>query len=75
MREFDKKLSSDTYLKDIFSLCREDLLGAYLCSNIGGKFTAGMITEVEAYVGSCDKACHAYLNKLTKRTDTMFRCG
>ena len=75
MREFDKKLSSDTYLKDIFSLCREDLLGAYLCSNIGGKFTAGMITEVEAYVGSCDKACHAYLNKLTKRTATMFRCG
>lgn len=30
---------------------------------------------MEVYIGSCDRACHAYPNKLTPRTATMFRAG
>ena len=33
---------------------------------------AGRITETEAYVGRCDKACHAYNYRRTERTSTMF---
>lgn len=45
----------------------EVLLGSYLCSTIGGKLTAGRITELEVYIGAEDKACHAYLNRKTPR--------
>lgn len=30
------------------------------------------ITETEAYIGRCDKACHAYNYKRTARTETLF---
>jgi len=30
------------------------------------------ITETEAYIGRCDKACHAYDYKRTSRTETLF---
>ncbi len=63
------------YCRDPFVFAKEELLGAYLCSNVGGILTAGKITELEVYIGSCDKACHAYPNKLTKRTATMFKTG
>ena len=45
----------------------EDLLGKYLVSQNGSV----MITEVEAYDGPKDKACHAYKG-LTPRTAPMF---
>lgn len=71
----DKRIPREHYCRDPFRFAKEELLGAYLCSNIGGVLTAGKITELEVYIGSCDKACHAYPNKLTKRTATMFRQG
>ncbi len=51
------------------------LLGKFLVTNINGVQTAGMITETEAYRGQDDKASHAYNNRLTKRTATMFQEG
>lgn len=60
---------------DAFELAQNHLLGAYLCSEIDGELTAGMITELEVYIGSCDKACHAWPNKKTPRTATMFKPG
>ena len=69
------RIPPENYCRDPFAFAKEELLGAYLCSNIGGILTAGKITELEVYIGSCDKACHAYPNKLTKRTATMFRKG
>jgi len=59
---------------DVLGLSK-DLLGKYLVSNVGGKFTAGMIVETEAYRAPDDKACHAYANKRTPRTETMFAIG
>lgn len=51
------------------------LLGKFLCTKIGGIFTCGMIVETEAYQGATDKACHAYPNKRTKRTEVFFNAG
>lgn len=72
---FETRLPRQTYLLDPFEIAREHLLGAYLCSVADGRFTAGMITELEVYLGACDRACHAYPNKLTPRTSTMFKAG
>ena len=59
---------------DVVELAQQ-LLGKFLCTNIDGEFTSGMITETEAYCGASDKACHAYPNKRTKRTEIMFGDG
>lgn len=53
----------------------EALLGTYLCTNICGSFTSGKIVETEAYRAPEDKASHAYDNRHTSRTDTMFQSG
>lgn len=51
------------------------LLGKFLVSHIGGAKTVGKIVETEAYCGIEDKACHAYNNRRTKRTEVMFQEG
>ena len=51
------------------------LLGKILYTNISNQITTGMIVEVEAYLGTTDKACHSYNNKKTKRTEVMFKSG
>ena len=53
----------------------KDLLGKTLCTRIGGVFTGGIITETEAYAGVTDKASHAYGDRRTKRTETMYGQG
>lgn len=52
-----------------------DLLGKVLVTTMAGTFTTGRIVETEAYKAPEDKACHAYLNRNTKRTKTMFLAG
>lgn len=47
------------------------LIGKYLVRDNGHGRIAGKIIEVEAYVGSQDKACHASKGR-TARTDVMF---
>ena len=47
------------------------LIGKYLVRVIDGRVLAGKIVEVEAYVGSQDRACHASKGR-TQRTDVMF---
>lgn len=59
---------------DVVSLSK-DLLGKYLFTCIDGFTTGGYIVETEAYSGASDKASHAYGNKLTSRTQTMFMQG
>jgi DNA-3-methyladenine glycosylase len=69
------KLSKDFYLeKDVVGLSRK-LLGKVLYTSIQGKYTAGIITETEAYNGITDKASHAYGGRRTKRTEIMFERG
>lgn len=48
------------------------LLGKVICTNIHSGFTAGIITETEAYCGRNDKACHANNGLRTARTEVMY---
>lgn len=48
------------------------LLGHYLVREIDGIKIKSKIVETEAYVGSIDKACHAYNYKKTERTKPLF---
>lgn len=52
-----------------------NLLGKYLFTRIDGLVTGGYIVETEAYNGPIDRASHAYGNKRTPRTETMFMPG
>jgi len=53
----------------------KELLGKYLFTRFDGKLTGGMIIETESYKGPEDKASHAYGNRKTKRTRTLFENG
>ena len=70
------KLLPPSYFEstDVTFLAR-DLLGKFLCTEIDGLFTSGMIVETEAYRGPDDRACHAYNNRRTSRTEVMFGGG
>lgn len=70
-----KKLDKDYYLNPDVNEIAKDLIGKVLCTNFNGVYTSGVITETEAYAGAEDKASHAFGNKRTKRTETMFSEG
>jgi len=59
---------------DVVSIA-QDLLGKVLVTRFDGKLTTGIIVETEAYKGPEDKACHAWNNKRTPRTEVMFHQG
>ncbi len=68
-------LSANFYRReDVLQVARE-LLGKLLVSRVEGVRTSGIITEVEAYRAPDDRACHAYGNRCTTRTEVMFRAG
>jgi len=53
----------------------QDLLGKVIHTHIDGIHTSGRIVETEAYRAPDDKACHAFNNLRTPRTETMFQNG
>lgn len=59
---------------DVIEAAR-DLLGCILVSSVDGSLTAGRIVETEAYRAPDDKACHAFGNRRTARTEVMFAAG
>lgn len=63
------------YTRDVVVQISKDLLGKILVSEIDGNVCSGMIVETEAYSAPDDQACHAYLNRNTNRTKTMFLEG
>ena len=69
------KLTRSFYERDDVLLIARDLLGKWLCTNIGNHLTIGVITEVEAYRGRNDQACHANNNRRTLRTEVMYGRG
>jgi DNA-3-methyladenine glycosylase len=69
------KLTADFYEhKNTKKLARQ-LLGKFLCTQIDGIYTSGIITETEAYEGVNDRACHAYGGRYTNRTKVMYEPG
>ena len=60
--------------RNVLALSR-DLLGKIIISDIEGVRTSGRIVETEAYRAPEDRGSHAFGNKKTSRTKTMFSCG
>lgn len=65
------KIPRAFYERDTLTVARE-LLGNYVVRIWNGEALVCRITETEAYIGRCDKACHAYGYKRTPRTQTLF---
>ncbi|MBW9152197.1 DNA-3-methyladenine glycosylase [Clostridium estertheticum] len=65
------KLTREFYARETLQVARE-LLGKILVHEINGVKLMGKIVETEAYIGSIDKACHAYGGKHTPRVETLY---
>jgi len=65
------RLNREFYNRDTVEVAR-DLLGKYVVRRFGNHLLVGRITETEAYIGRCDKACHAYQYRRTPRTSALF---
>jgi len=63
-------LSRDYFARPTLGVARS-LVGKYLVREHDGRLRAGRIIEVEAYIGTEDKACHASKGR-TARTDVLF---
>jgi DNA-3-methyladenine glycosylase len=70
-----KKLPRSYYMSDEVTHLAKDLLGKYLVTNIHGHRCSGKIVETEAYRGPDDRACHAYNNRKTPRTEVIYEPG
>ncbi len=68
------RLEQEFFLQDALTLAKE-LIGKGLVREMDGRTIITRIVETEAYIGPEDKGCHAYNNKRTKRTETMFLEG
>ena len=68
-------LKPSFYQRDNVVLISKELLGKKLFTQIDGVKTGGIIVETEAYRAPDDKACHAFENRYTDRTKTMFLQG
>jgi DNA-3-methyladenine glycosylase len=68
------RLDKNFYRQDAVSLAK-DLLGKLLVREYNGIRMVAKIVETEAYMGPIDKASHAYNNRKTSRTVTMFKDG
>lgn len=69
------KLPISHYLStDVVDLAKS-FLGTELHTRYNGAHTAGIIVETEAYCGATDAACHAYPDRRTPRTATMYKGG
>src|SRR5687768_3703218 len=69
------KLEQDFYLNPDVTAVARLLIGKVLFTGSGGKITAGIITETEAYNGIADRASHAYGGRRTNRTEIMYCRG
>jgi DNA-3-methyladenine glycosylase len=69
------KITHDFFRGTDVTRIAKELLGKILCTNLDNRFTTALIVETEAYCGATDRACHAFPNKKTKRTEVMYRNG
>lgn len=67
-------LTREFYLRDA-NLVAPELLGKILVHKTGEETTAGMIVEVESYLGPEDKGAHSYGNRKSERTKIQYGPG
>lgn len=70
-----KRLPRSYYQSTEVTQLAKDLLGKFLVTEIDGHYCSGIIIETEAYRGPDDRACHAYNNRRTPRTEVMYESG
>ncbi|ELR70798.1 DNA-3-methyladenine glycosylase II [Fulvivirga imtechensis AK7] len=68
------KLEKSFFLEESVTQVARKLLGKTLCTYFDKRLTCGIIVETEAY-SYREKACHAYNNRRTARTETLFHEG
>ncbi|MCK4285247.1 MAG: DNA-3-methyladenine glycosylase [Candidatus Lokiarchaeota archaeon] len=66
-----KRLNREFFSRNTITVAKE-LLGKYLIRETEKGTMVGEILEVEAYLGTEDKACHSYNYKKTERTKVMY---
>ena len=71
----NKKIPVSYYKNSDTLELSKDILGKKLVTKVDNQNTSGIIVESEAYLGVSDRASHAFDNKLTSRTSTMFEEG
>lgn len=70
-----KLIDREYYLNpDVVGLAKS-LLGKIIVSKVDNHITSGVIIETEAYKAPEDRASHAFNNRRTPRTSTMFMEG
>lgn len=70
-----KLIDREYYLNpDVVGLAKS-LLGKIMVSKVDNHITSGIIIETEAYKAPEDRASHAFNNRRTPRTSTMFMEG
>lgn len=67
-------LTKEFYKQDALLVAKK-LLGKVLVRKYKDSYLAGRIVETEAYIGSIDKACHAYGGKKTPRLMPLYEEG
>jgi DNA-3-methyladenine glycosylase len=65
------RVSKEFFARDTLLVAKE-LLGKVLVREFNGITLKGRIVETEAYIGSIDKACHAYGGKRTPRVEPLY---
>jgi DNA-3-methyladenine glycosylase len=79
LREFNEPMTRIIKAKELRAMetveCARSLLGKFLVRELNGQSPIiRMITEVEAYNGECDLACHARAGRTT-RTAPLYKAG
>lgn len=67
----EKRLTREFFTQNTENVAKQ-LLGKYLVRNTKQGKMIGKVIEVEAYLGTTDKACHAYGNKKTDKISIMY---
>lgn len=75
MKPKGKLLPASYYISTDVTFLARDLLGKYLCTRFDDLYCSGIIVETEAYRAPDDRACHAFNNRRTDRTEVMFSKG
>jgi DNA-3-methyladenine glycosylase len=70
-----KKLTADFYLNPDVIEVAQLLLGKVIIKKDSQTTRYARVVETEAYAGAEDRASHAFQNKRTARTETMFEKG